>query len=136
MTSIRDPNNVFRRLPIQYVNGVTFSMSNPNRYTCPMCNGEGKLSAEIFDPNASSRHVASIMMVVVLFLGSGFLYWMTLPNEPKLREVSVLEQCSTACGPGRFKSWTDPVEGFKQEPNHQWVPKVPAKCECWEKVQP
>ena len=102
-----------------------------SQYTCPMCQGEGKVTTETFvDEQAPYRLVTYALLLAVLFAGSALLYTATTPRTP-----TPMEQCAASCTPARFKAYTAPTEDATErtkgaETPNVLHPTVPGKCEC------
>lgn len=101
-----------------------------DKYSCPMCHGEGEISWKVFhDENAPQRIFAYGAAALGILIGSAILYHATTPRTP-----TPLEQCSASCGATRFKqytevvpSWVEQIKGLDPGINHA---PIPAKCEC------
>jgi len=75
----------------------------PQKFTCPLCHGEGHLDGvPIKDEDAPFRIAAYALLAFAILLGGAIINWTFTPRMP-----TPIEQCSQSCGQQRFKSFTE-----------------------------
>lgn len=112
---------------------------------CPICYGEGKiddsLSIALVPPRppilAQLKDLLPNLtaLSVVLVLAWILHAWVVAPSVPKPVQDTEEMQCSKACGPGRFKSYTYQINPWTEHDGSKWGKQhdpVAPKCECLE----